>query len=423
MTMGHVLAETPERIADRLGEFERTKNPAALWPGVTERARVAAARELGRVTQLILRAEPSVALDPESRHTPYALGIAGHTTGMGPVIGRWIEDGRLHASTDVAGVFGRHVAHARRRVARIEREVLPAIDALLERSITPVLLKGFHTGRVYFDEPGARRMADVDLLVPPDRVSDAEAALRAAGFVPDSAPLRPYKRDWIAAHVDRRLHSIELADARSKWGLELHASLDRVYHPGAVAHLNMMRGEVEPIDVAGRPLLALSPTLLVVYLACHCSQELDGIRLLRLYELSRVIRQDRERGALDWGRVMETMARTRSARFAYPALALVNELDPGIVDERVLALGRRDSTWAARHTVARLTPAGGSLDERGVLRQLMWTRGLVAVGTRVLRSFWPAAFSRPSDVIPGWRVRMRRLISGGLSFEAPNERQ
>jgi hypothetical protein len=117
------------------------------------------------------------------------------------------------------------------------------------------------------------------------------------------------------------------------------------------------------------------------------------------------------------------MARTRSARFAYPALALVNELDPGIVDERVLALGRRDSTWAARHTIARLTPAGGSLDERGVLRQLMWTRGLVAVGTRVLRSFWPAAFSRPSDVIPGWRVRMRRLISGGLSFEAPNERQ
>jgi hypothetical protein len=121
--------------------------------------------------------------------------------------------------------------------------------------------------------------------------------------------------------------------------------------------------------------------------------------------------------------VIEILGRTRSARFAYPALALVNELDPGAVDNRVLAFARRDSTWAARHTVARLTPAGGSLDHRGVLRQLMWTRGFVAVGTRLLRNFWPAAFSRPRDVLPGWRVRVRRLMSGALSLEAPNERE
>ena len=420
--MSHAEAETPERIAERLGDFERTRNPAALWPGIDERARVAAARELARATKQIL-AGSGAALDPESRHLPYALGIAGHTTGMGPVIGRWIEDGRLDAAPDVARILARHLDHARRRTTRIEREVMPAVDALLERSITPVLLKGFHTGRVFFDEPGARRMADVDLLVSPDRVADAESALQLAGFVPDSAPLRPYKRDWVSLHADRRLHSIELTDERSKWTLELHASLDRVYHPGAVAHLELLRGDVELLPVAGRPLFALSGAALVVYLACHCSQELDGIRLLRLYELSRVIRRERARGVLDWEAVRESLARTRSARFAYPALALVNELDPGSVDERVLALAKRDSTWAARHTVARLTPAGGSLDERGVLRQLMWTRGPLAIGTRLLRNFWPAAFSRPRDVLPGWRVRIRRLMSGGLSLEAPNEHE
>ncbi|HEY4218285.1 MAG TPA: nucleotidyltransferase family protein [Gemmatimonadaceae bacterium] len=416
-------AESPDRIAERLDEFERTKNPAALWPRVSEHARVAAARELARVTQEIIRGRNRATLDAESRHTAYALGIAGHTTGMGPVIGRWIEDGRLGAAPEVSRVFTDHLRHARKRAVRMEREVLPAIDALLAESIVLVVLKGFHTGRAYFAEAGARCMADVDLLVPVDRVSDAETALHAAGFIPESVALRPYKRDWIAADIDARIHSIELSHEQSKWSLELHASLNRVYHPGATARVDALRSQVVPLEIAGRPLLALSPSALLVYLACHCSQELDGIRLLRLYELSRIIRCERTGAAFSWDAVLDTLTRTQSARFAYPALALVDELDPGLVDDRVLALGRRQSTWAARHTVPRLTPAGGSLDERGVIRQLMWTRGLVSVGTRLLRNVWPASFQRPRDVVPGWRVRLRRFANGALFLQAPNERQ
>jgi hypothetical protein len=309
---------------------------------------------------------------------------------------------------------------------RIEREVLPAIDALLARGLAPVALKGLHTARAYFEEPGARRMADVDLLVPPDRVPDAERALCAAGFEARGESHRPYKRDWIGPGVDAREHSVALAHERSRWTLELHASLDRTFHPGAVARLDGDRAPVVRLDVAGRPLLALAPVPLLVTLTCHCSQELDGSRLLRLVEIVRVARGGvGPRGgaaAVDWDAVLALLRRTEAARYAYPALALAERLAPGAVDRRVLALGRRESTWAARHTVARLAPAGGSLEERGVVRQLMWTRGTVAVAQRVLRTLWPASFLRPQDVGDGWRARVRRLRAGALTLRAPDER-
>ncbi len=230
-------------------------------------------------------------------------------------------------------------------------------------------------------------------------------------------------RDWIGPTVDPRLYSVELADTRSKWIVELHASLDRTYHPGAVARIDALRAIVEPFELAGHSLSAIAPAPLVVLLACHCSHELDGVRLLRLYEIVRVVRAARRANDLNWEDVLELIARSGVARYTYPALALAESLAPDTIDPRVLAMGRGDSTWAARHTVTRLVPAGGSLDERGVLRQLMWTRGLVGVSQRLLRTLWPASFMRPADVPAGWRVRVARVRRGVMSFVAPDERK
>ncbi|HTE47835.1 MAG TPA: nucleotidyltransferase family protein [Gemmatimonadaceae bacterium] len=421
-------AEPPDDVLDagrRLAAFGRTQDPAHLWPRLTEAARVSAAHELARVTSEVLAGSRAVALDPAQAHDPYALTIAGHTTGMGPIIGRWAEDGLITGAAPALDFFALHLRHARRRFERMERELLPVLDALIGAGISPIVLKGFHTAHVYFEEPGMRRMSDVDLMVAPSEVAEAERALSAAGFVPETEALRPYKRDWIGPCVDPRLFSVELFDERSKWILELHASLDRIYHPGAIARLDseLEFRSLESFDLAGRQVRVLSPELLVVTLACHCSQELDGTRLARLLELVRVIRGTGSgRPPIKWNDVLEILQRTGAARFTFPALALVDDLAPGTVDARVLEVGRRASTWAALHTVARLAPAGGSLDDRGVLRQLMWTRGPVAILQRLLRNIWPAAFTRPGDVIPGWRVRLRRLRRGVMSFNAPNER-
>ncbi len=408
-------------LSRRLEEYLRTHDASALWPGLTERARVAAARELERVVRAVLAGERAVAIDSSGRHDAYALAIAGHTTGVGPLLGRWAEDGMVIGNPGAMARFADQLDGSRERARRIERELLPALDALLALGITPVALKGFHTARRYFEEPGVRRMADVDLLVPLDRSHDAEAALSAAGFIRDAGPKEREKQNWIASQIENLELSLERDDPRSKWTIELHTSLDRRFHPGAIAALDRERSAVEPFDVAGRRLAALAPELLVVSLACHCSQELDSSRLLRLVELVRVIRAEGNR--LDWDAVLAMMQRTNAARFTYPAFVLVEELAPATIDARVLDAARRASTWAARHTVARLVPAGGSLDDRGVLRQLMWTRGPVAIAQRVARVFWPGSFLRPQEIIPGWRVRLRRLWSGAMSFGAPDERR
>lgn len=416
---------TPEVQAEllrRLDRFTRSQDPSALWPGLTEGARLAAAGEIERVTRAVLGGEPDVHMNPDDAHDVYALSVAAHTTGMGPLLGRWVEDERIAAAPVMRDRLAWQLLHARRRAARMEREVLPALDAMIARDVAPVVLKGFFTARAYFEETGVRRMSDVDVLVAPDQVEQAESALRGLGFRATGPLMMPYKQDWIGAGVDERVFSVEVSDERTKWVIELHASLERTFHPGAVARLDGERMRTIPFDVGERRLLALAPPVLLLALACHCSEELGSSRLLRLVEIVRVIRAERASGRLDWDDFLAMLGRTGAARYAFPALSLAEDLAPGTVDARVLALGARESTWAARHTVRRLVPAGGSIEELGLMRQIMWMRGPVALLHRALRLVAPSSQGRPG-VLPSWRVRLRQMRAGLLSIRAPDERK
>jgi hypothetical protein len=410
-------------VARRVTIFERTGDPEVLWPGVRETERAGAARELERVVRAMLAGEHGVAVDAASAHAPRALSIAAHTTGVGPLLGRWVEDDRIAASGEIRSHLARHLCHARGRAERLER-ILPAvIDALEAAGAAPVLLKGAHTARVYFEEPAARRMADVDLLVAPDEVDAAEQTLRRLGYVPVGRAHRPYKRDWVAAGAGPKVHSTERTDERDRWSIELHASLDRVFHPGAVARLDRERHRADVMELYGRRVRVLSPEILLLMLACHCSQELDGGRLLKLIEIVRVARTLGEPDTPRWRTMAELVDGTEAARYAYPAFALAEDLAPGTIARDVLDAGHAASTWAARHTVRRLVPAGGSLDRRGALRQAMWTRGPVAFAQRALRALWPASFVETSGVAAGWGARLRRWRAGALSWRAPDERR
>ncbi|MEP6729980.1 MAG: nucleotidyltransferase family protein [bacterium] len=409
-------------LAQRLDRFSRTEDPADLWPGLTDAARVSAARELERVTAEVLRGASGIYIDAAGTHTSYALAVAGHTTGMGPLFGRWIEDELVDAAPDVRAKFAAHVLHARRRAERIEREVLPALDALLEHGITPVVLKGFYTSRKYFEEPGLRRMADVDIMVTPEVEFTTRQALQNAGFRAHKPAVVAHKQDWIGQDVEDRVFSVELSDERSRWILELHTSLDYHFETGSIARLDLERERVESFGIAGRKVLVPSPELLLAMLACHCSQELHSSRLLRLVEIVRVIRAEVASRRLDWNGFLEMLRRTDSLRYVYPSLSLAERLAPGTVDARVLDAAKRASTWATRHTTARLTAAGGRIDERGVIRQLMWTRGFTGLLQRMRRKVQPVS-ERPRDVELRLRADLRRLRAGRFSISAPDERE
>ncbi len=227
-TDGDDAMYTPEAQAElsrRLDRFTRTQDPSALWPGLTEHARVAAAGEIERVTRAVLSGQRDVQMNSDDAHDVQALSVAAHTTGMGPLLGRWVEDAHISAPPAHRERLAWQLRHARRRAARMECDVLPALDAMLAHHVVPVVLKGFHTARAYFEEPGVRRMSDVDLLVAPDQVHRAESALRASGSHATGPRMTPYKQDWIGAGTEDRVYSVEASDERTKWVIELHASL------------------------------------------------------------------------------------------------------------------------------------------------------------------------------------------------------
>ena len=64
------------------------------------------------------------------------------------------------------------------------------------------------------------------------------------------------------------------------------------------------------------------------------------MRLLRVFEMVRLIRVEREAQRFDWNEVLALLAETRRrGEFVYPACSLIDDLAPGTVDGSVLNAG------------------------------------------------------------------------------------
>ena len=89
------------------------------------------------------------------------------------------------APTDPA--LSRLRGHYRYAVSRTQIAVHSAaavLRALHEAGVQATLLKGIPLALFHYRDPAARRMMDVDVLIRPDDVPAAAAALAAAGWVP-----------------------------------------------------------------------------------------------------------------------------------------------------------------------------------------------------------------------------------------------
>ena len=76
---------------------------------------------------------------------------------------------------------------------------------------------------------------------------------------------------------------------------------------------------------------------LTAWLAIHAGFRMDQMQPARLVELVCVIRKDTALGTLQWPALTALLAETRTARFAYPARALVEHLVPGPLPPEVIA--------------------------------------------------------------------------------------
>jgi hypothetical protein len=405
------LAMTPADVRRRFAWARRQGRPAWLWPEVSIGAWRRALERIQAAVSGVLAGADTAVLSGE----PGAIGLAGYTSGMGPLLGLWWEQGRLQPSAPIAAVLERHLAHNRAREAGMSADTVGVVDRLVAAGIWPLILKGAHTGHAYFPEPGVRPASDIDLLVAAADVAGAEAVLRSAGLA-----LRDrgrWESNWRDPALGAEPRSLTFVHAEDPWSIDLHGSL------------NLSAGEGTPVAELdrGRPLAGhsawpldsragvLEQPLLLLHLAAHAGAGWQNLTLLRQVELVLVIRQDFAAGRLSWDAFVDLGARTGALGYAYPALRLCEALAPGAVPGPVLDRCADRTPPAVRQALARLTPASAQrIDRSSVAEHFMWTCGWRGRLRQLAADLLPDAGSW-SGVFGIYEERAWRIIRGRVS--------
>lgn len=404
----------PETTRARFAWARRQGHPGFLWPEIPIDRWYAAQSAIGAVTKAVLRDDAPVHLGLPSGITSRTLGVAAFTSGMGPLLGHWITTGRVTSDDETRALLALHLDQSRKRFERAERFGTRAVRLLRRVDENVVVLKGLHTARAYFPEPGTRPLADVDLLISERAVAAAERTLRDAGFSPTTGLRAPYRRDW-GTSPQRLPRSLEIDHVDNPMTLDLHASLTRVFAGTRMVDLAPAGVQTEPWDLAGDGVRILTQPLLTAFLALHASEELHHLRLVRLFELISVIRRDLECERLGWSALTELLRSTGTLRFTYPAFALAEKLAPTTVSRDLLSAARDAATRLMRRVVDALEPeAALRLHRRSILERVMWA-ATPAETLRCVSAAWHPGRTNASPLRQVLAERFFRVVRGRVS--------
>ncbi len=414
----HELELTGAEIAARFRWARQQGHIAYLWPHVPVDAWRACLRETERVVGLVLSHHP----DPVELVTPpgadaRAIGLAAFTSGTGPLLGFWLEQGRLSAEGELPALLRLHLEHNRRRARRMNAELQRALDVLAEAALRAVVVKASHTGPAYFPDAGTRPAADIDLIVPPAEAALAAQRLERAGYRLVKRQRHPWKSDWVPPDSPAGVRSLELTHADNPFTIELHGGALREFFGVRTLSLDPLdeRNTRWAPELHGSARVLVQPWL-TAYLAAHASEELHQLQLVRIVELALVIRQDTERGLLRGDALLALLRERDAVRFVYPALELVERLVPGTIDEGLRCALNASATPRMRRVLERLGPGtaqrleGTSLDER-----FLWTRGPMEMLRRVLHMLWPTR-GKSQRLRNVYRERLARVLRGRISL-------
>lgn len=413
----NALDETPAQVEARFRNAARAGRPGWLWPEVPVGAWRAAMRQVEDATRRLL-VDPDARTELGGKDAPdaTAFGLAGYTSGLGPLLGWWVERGVLIAPPAAAAHLLLHLEHGRARYRRMKAEMDGVLGLLHAAGVETTVIKGMHTARDLFPDAGTRPMDDMDLVVPDDRVDAAEAALHAAGFRREDEALtpRPYHAHWTPPGPPRTLRSLWLTHAESPAIVNLHGSLDRVHPAGGVLSLGPpAEDELVDWDGAAVPARVLRGAYLAAYLATHASRHRQNLTMLRMAEMVLLFR-----GGVDQGRLGALLHRSGAEAAAWPALSLAEALVPGTVDAALLARLESVTPPRVRRAFAGARPADvPRADGANAQDYLLWNRGAITF----LRGLGPTLLptTSPSALATIYARRLHRVLR--LLRRAPEE--
>jgi hypothetical protein len=229
--------------------------------------------------------------------------------------------GRLHLAGEAAPALTESRAKVRHDNMLLIARTEQALDALLDRSVRPLALKGLDLiHRVYaFDE---RALDDVDLLIPRDQLGAALAALESAGWQVPPEPER--------THYIRSSHHLPLySPGPLSVGFELHWNLAQQDRFSVDADGILERGV--RIDVGGRSILRCDDHDLVAHLLLHHLSHYFDTRLKWLMDMQKLTARE----GFEWSRVVETIRRWGASVACGAALRHLHKLDPRLIPSSV----------------------------------------------------------------------------------------
>ena len=400
-----------DEFRQRQMRARRSGNPAWLWPEVSADSWAEAAAQIGAATSAVLRSEPAVlgACDPA------AMSLAGYTSGVGPLLGWWLENRLLSASPEIGDLFRLHLEHGRVRAQRMEARSRETVDRLAQRDVPTIILKGGHTAHLYFPDPATRPASDLDLLVPSSHIGAAETVLTQAGL--RCASRKPRESAWTQPGTGSEPRSLWLVHADDPWPVDLHNSLDFSACPGATpvrldAAGPFQNPEPWPVHPAAG---VLRQPLLLLHLAVHASGGLHSLTLLRMVEIGLIVRQDSANGRLSWDEFLAMAERTNGLGAAYPALAMCEKLAPGTIPSKVLGRSAERAPPRVRAIVEKLEPASAHrVNRASIAEHFMWVSGFSGWMRQLKFDLAPEAAPTQS-IREIYEARAYRLLRGRIS--------
>jgi hypothetical protein len=386
-----------------------------LWPDMAIAHWHDALNTIERLVRATLTGQPKT--------TPFggnaeAIGIACYTSGLGPLLGFWLEQGVIAASPQVSAVLERHLRHNRLRMDRLSTEAVALATALTSAGVGVTVLKGLHTAR-YFPEPGTRPVSDIDLLIA-ERDEEALASImRALGYEPGLISRGPPpQQEWRQPDVPVEPRTLCFVHADDPWSVDVQTSLNRRYAPGAPmirlddALAGGARAPWSPVPEAD----ILAQPLLVLQLAVHASCGFQSLNMLRLVELALIIRRDVADGLLCWDAFLVLAERMEALGLVYPALRLCEMLVPGTIPAEVAAQCAQRTPAAVRRVVDPLTPAHAQRVVRySIAEKFMWSRSRLHMVRQLLSDVVPPGIGSASGLFGIYRKRAWKIARQTLS--------
>jgi len=205
------------------------------------------------------------------------------------------------------------------------QELKTILVALNAASIPVIVLKGAYLAQTVYPQLHLRQMRDIDLLIPKDRIIQANKILQSQGYAVSAQYADPFNATAEAKGTQNQGHHlIPLTRGAGLPLVELHWTLC-----GAHEAYGFLLAEVwqraTPITLWGEPALTLCPEDLLLHLCHHAAyHHTFDLGLRNLIDITRIVANFQD--TIDWVALQQTAENWRWQRGVYLTLALTNRL-------------------------------------------------------------------------------------------------